>query len=132
MGEGMPRQITRWARIRDWLLYVAIAALLVIATWIFAAHQAGTGGSARLPLKWLGFAGMTGVVFGYAIKAGLRPQARRKFWVLLGLLFAVHCGVGVVVLLRVDVVPLLLYAVLGPIEYLALGACISSFLGKDK
>jgi len=128
----MPRRTTRWARIRDWLLYVAIAVLIVMAAWMFAMHQVRTGRSTDLPLKWLGFAGMTGINFGYAIQAGLRSRARRKFWVLLGLALAVHCGVGIFVLLRVDVVPLLLYAVLAPIEYAVLTAYIDFFLGPDE
>jgi len=47
----------------------AIAVLIVTSVWMFAMHQARTGGSPNLPLKWLGFAGMTAIVFGYAIRA---------------------------------------------------------------
>src|SRR5437879_2582877 len=117
----MARQ-TRSRRIKDWLLYVAIAVLIVISVWMFAMHQARTGGSPNLPLKWLGFAGMTAIVFGYAIRACRRLWGKRKFWVLLGLFFAVHCGLGVFVLLRVPTVPLLLYGVLTGPEYLLLAA----------
>jgi hypothetical protein len=122
-----PRQ-GRSGRIKDWLLYVAIAVLIVISVWIFAMHQARTGGSPNLPLKWLGFAGMTAIVFGYAIRACRRSWRKQKFWVLLGLFFAVHSGLGVFVLLRVPTVPLVLYAVLTGIEYVVLASYLGFFL----
>lgn len=123
----MPRR-TRSGRIKDWLLYVAIAVLIVISVWMFAMHQARTGGSPNLPLKWLGFAGMTAIVFGNAIRACRRSWGNQKFWVFLVLFFAVHSGLGVFVLLRVPVVPLLLYAVLTGPEYLVLAAYLGYFL----
>lgn len=125
---------TRSGRIKDWLLYVAIAVLIVILVWMFAMHQARTGGSPNLPLKWLGFAGMTAIVFGNAIRSCRRQGLwrRRKFWVFLGLFFAVHSGLGVFVLLRVPVVPLLLYAVLTGPEYLLLAAYLGFFLDRDE
>jgi len=92
--------------------YVAIAVLIVPSVWMFAMHQARTGGSPNLPWKWLGFAGMTAIVFGYAIRACRQSWGKQKFWALLGRFFAVHSGLGVFVLLRVPVVPLVLYAVL--------------------
>lgn len=67
----MPLQ-ARPGRIKEWLLYVAIAVLIVVSVWMFALHQARTGGSPNLALKWLGFAGMTAIVFGYAIRASRR------------------------------------------------------------
>lgn len=115
-------------RIKDWLFYVGIAVLIVILLWLFAMHQATTGGSPDLPLKWLGFAGMTGIVFGYVIRACRRFWERQKFWLFLALFFAGHSGAGVFVLLRVPVVPLMVYAVLIPIEYLALAAYLGYFL----
>jgi hypothetical protein len=78
---------------------VAIAVLIVAAAWMFAMHQARTGGSPNLPLKWLGFAGMTAIVFGNAIRACRRLWGKQRFWLFLGLFFAVHSGLGVLVLL---------------------------------
>ena len=123
----MPRQ-TRSGRIKDWLLYVVIGVLIVSSVWMFAMHQARTGGSPNLPLKWLGFAGMTAIVFGYAIRACRRSWGKQKFWVLLGLFFAVHSGLGALVLTRVPTVPLVLYAVLTGIEYVVLAAYLGFFL----
>jgi hypothetical protein len=123
----MPRQ-SRSGRIKDGLLYVAIAVLIVISVWMFAMHQARTGGSPNLPLKWLGFAGMTAIVFGYAIRACRQSWGKQKFWMLLGLFFAVHSGFGALILTRVSTVSLMLYAVLTGPEYLLLAAYLGFFL----
>jgi len=109
---------------------VAIAVLIVAAAWMFAMHQAKTGGSPNLPLKWLGFAGITAIVFGNAIRSCRRQRlwGRRKFWVLLGLFFAVHCVLGVVLLMRVATAPWVLYAVLAGPEYVVLAMYLGHFL----
>jgi hypothetical protein len=126
-----PRQ-GRPGKIKDGLLYMAIGVLIVISVWMFAIHQARTGGSPNLPLKWLGFAGMTAIVFGYVIRACRRSWGKQKFWVLLGLFFAVHSGLGVFVLLRVPTVPLVLYAVLTGIEYVVLASYLGFFLDSPE
>jgi len=53
-------------------------------------------------------------------------------WVLLGLFFAVHSGLGVLVLMRIPTVPLSVYAVLTGPEYLLLAAYLGFFLDSDK
>ena len=55
-----------------------------------------------------------------------------KIWALLGLFFVVHSGLGVFVLLRVPVVPLVLYAVLTGIEYVVLAAYLGFFLDGER
>jgi hypothetical protein len=112
---------------RDMLLYVLIGILVVASAWVFAVHEANTGGSPNLPLKWLGFGGMTAVVFGYAIRAGRREWRKRRFWLLLGAFGAVHLGLGVFVVTRAPVVPLLVYAVLTGPEYVLLAAYLEFF-----
>jgi len=126
----MPRQ-SRTGRTKDWLLYVAIAVLIVVSIWMFAMHQARTGGSPNLPLKWLGFAGMTAIVFGYAIRASRQLWGKQRFWLFLGVFFAVHSGLGVFVLLRVSTVPLVVYAVLTAVEYAVLATYLGYFLNSD-
>jgi hypothetical protein len=117
----------RWRRVRDWLLYVVIAVLILAVVAAFAVHQARTGGSPDLPLKWIGFVGMTAIVFGYAIRACRRLWRTPKFWLLLTVFFVVHSGVGVFVL-RVATVPLILYAILTGMEYVLLAAYLGFFL----
>jgi len=124
-------KVGRARRIVEWILYIAIAILLVVVLLLYAVHQARTGGSSKLPLKWLGFAATSAVVFGYAVKAGWRTRMGPKFWLLLGAFFVVHTGVGLVVLMRVEAVPLLLYALWGWPEYLFLMNCLDFFLRSD-
>ena len=117
---------------KDLVLYVAIAIILVIVVWIFSIHQARTGGSPNLPLKWIGFAGMTAIVFGYAIRTCRRLWGNQRFWLLLSLFLAVHSGVGVFVLATVSAVPLVFYAVLTGLEYVLLTAYLGFFLRSVK
>ena len=114
--------------VKDLALYALTGILIVIALWIFAVHQARTGGSPNLPVKWLGFAGMTAIVFGYTIRGYRRLWRKQSFWLLLGFVFAVHSTVGVFVLLRLQTVPLVLYAALTAIEYAAVAACLNALL----
>jgi len=115
--------------VKDWLLYVAIAILIVLLIWMFEIHQARTGGSPHLPLKWLGFAGMSAILFGQTLQSCRPLWGIRKFWILLGLFFIVHSGLGSFVLLRIQAVPLLLLAVvITGAEYLLLGAYLGFFL----
>ncbi|HET6841492.1 MAG TPA: hypothetical protein VFK06_07360 [Candidatus Angelobacter sp.] len=113
---------------KDWLLYVAIAVLIMVLVWMFEIHQARTGGSPHLPLKWLSFAGMTAVVFWQTLQSCRPLWEMRKFWILLGLFFTVHSVLGVLVLMRIRTVPLLLLAVIiTGAEYLLLGAYLGFF-----
>lgn len=130
MISSHPRR--RSGRVRDFLLYLAIAISIVALLIAGILHQAKTGGSGNLPIKWLGFAGTTAVVFGYAIRACQQSWGKQKFWALLGLFFAVHSGLGVFVLLRVPTVPLLLYGVLTGPEYVLLAAYLGFFLDSTR
>ena len=125
-------QRSRSARTKDLLLYVAIGIAIVALAWVFGVHQARTGGSPNLPLKWLGFAGMTAVVFGYAIRACGRSWGKKRLWVLLGVFFAVHSGLGVWILASVPKAPLLLFAVLTGPEYLLLAGYLAFFLDNAR
>ncbi len=121
----------KWRRVRDWLLYVVIAVLILAAAGAFGVYQAMSGGSPDLPLKWLGFVGMTAIVFGYAIHACRRSWRTHKFWLLLTTFFIVYSGLGVFVLTRVTSVPLILYGILTGIEYLLLAAYLGVFLDSN-
>jgi hypothetical protein len=118
-------------KVRDWILYVGIAILLVGMIAAFAVRDADAGRSRSLPLKWIGFVGTTAIVFGYAIRA-CRPSWRiRKFWYLLSLFLAAHLGLGVFVLTAVDRVALWFYGLLSGVEYAVLSAYLGFFLDAD-
>jgi hypothetical protein len=119
--------MARSGRIWDWLAYFAIAVVLygVLIAWAF--HQAKTGGSAKLPLKWLGLAGLTGLVFGYTIKS-FRPLWGRKFWLLLALFFAVHSFVWLLILVPLERAPLLILGLAAGPEQILLVRYLSQLL----
>lgn len=128
----MSRQKTSLKRIKDWLSYLLIAFLVAISIWAFEMHQARNLRSPDLPLKWLGFAGMTAIVFGYAIRS-CRPLWReQRFWTYLSIFFAVHAALGISVLSRVHHAPLGLYAVLTGLEYLVLARYLQVLLNPDR
>lgn len=114
-----------WRRVRDLLAYVLIAIALLGGLAVFAFHQARTGGSPELPLKWLGFSGMTVIVFGSAVRQRRVLWRSSRFWLIVSAGLAVHTGLGVLVLRNVSAVPLLLFAVITPIEYAAVGFCLT-------
>ena len=99
-------------RLRDFLLYVAISLSLVAAIILFAAHQAKTGQAAGLPLNWLGFAAMTALVFGDAIRITRRQWRQRRFWLLLGVAFLVQVSVGAALLWNAPRMSTLVWVVL--------------------
>jgi hypothetical protein len=125
------RRHQRRGRIRDWFLYIGIAAVIVAAAVGYGAYQGKVGGSTDLPLKWLGFFVTTAIVFGYAIHGRPPSWRARKFWLLLAVLLLAYLGVGVLVLARVESVPLVLYALLAPVEYVVLIECLGRFLGSN-
>jgi hypothetical protein len=105
-----------------------IALLLLAAIWLYAKHTVAVGGSTELPTKWLGFLGITSLIFGYTVKASRRVWKSRRFWTLLVIFFVAHCGVGVAILARADKVPLLVFAFLGPAENELLTVFLSHFM----
>ena len=115
----------RLHRLRDLVTYLIIAVGLVTAAGLFGIHQARTGGEPLLPMKWLGFAGLTGIVFGYAIHDSRAHWDDVRFRFVLGALFLVHLCVGVVLLLVLSSIPLLTFALLVPIEFFGLMKCLA-------
>jgi hypothetical protein len=122
----------RARRIRDLFLYVVIATGVVASAFLFAAYQVRTGQTPGLPIKWLGFAAMTGLVFGDTIRATRHCWRNRRFWLLLSVFLAVQACLGIFLLSRVPKVPLVLYIVITPLNYAALSACLNFCLGSKQ
>lgn len=116
------------ATLRDYVLYVAVAVALLVLLWLWVNYRVKMHQVPRLPVNWFGFAGMTALVFGDAIRLG-RPHWRQlRFWVLLAVFFAVQFGLALAVFSVVDVVPTLFWGFLIPLDYLVLGAYLATFL----
>lgn len=122
----------RSARVRDFLLYIAISVLLVIAIALYAFHEGKRGNTSGLPVKWLGFAMMTAFVFGNAIRFCMHFWSVRKLWVSLGLLLIFHCIMGLLILSRVAQIGLVHFAIFTPVEYFALIAFLSRLVQTEK
>jgi hypothetical protein len=118
-------------RRHDLLLYIVVAISLVASIAIFALHQARTGGSPDLPLKWLGFAAMSAIVFGYAIRNNRSNWTKSKFWGLLAFFAVLHSSFAFVILSQTPVVPMLFYGIATGIEYFVLSLYLSYFLSKE-
>ncbi len=112
------------ARVKDFILYIAIGVAAVGATVGWAYYQAKTGGQPDLPMKWLAFAAVTAIAFGYVIKAQRRNWRRPKLWVALGVLAVVHFAIGIYVVWRLSAFPLILLGALAAGEYVAIALCL--------
>jgi hypothetical protein len=115
----------------DVVLYTLIAAVVVAAAGAFGLHQGRTGGSPVLPLKWMAFAGLTAIVFGYTIRENRRSWRTSRFWFVLVMLFAAHLVLGSLALRQFETVPLLVLAVIAAAEFPALDACLSALVYKS-
>ncbi|MHB8755890.1 MAG: hypothetical protein ACYC92_13190, partial [Candidatus Acidiferrales bacterium] len=76
------------------------------------------------------FAIFTALVFGNAIRYAKPFWGLPRFWGLLTLFAVFHFGVGFAVLSSVTTIGLIDFAVVTPIEYLALAAYLSHFLNR--
>lgn len=116
-------------RIRDFLLYVVVGVGTVAAVALLAVFTRTVPD--RL-FKWLGFAAMTALVFGDTIRTTRRRWGSLRFWLLLGAFFAAQCGLGILLLWTVAKVPTMLWALLIPLNYIALSAYLGSFLDSKR
>ena len=101
-----------------------IAIVVFVSLGAFAFYQADTGRTPGLPLKWMGFAAGTAIVFGYAIRYNPKLWARSRFWLVLSALFVAHLALGLVVLLNVEGLPLLFFGPLIALESGAVAVCL--------
>lgn len=102
-------------RVVDFVFYVAIAVAIVIAVLLWASHTRG-----ELNLKWVGLVVITPITFGYAIRDTKEFWKKRLYWLVTGLLLLVHLAVYIPVLRDVDQVPLLWFAAINAVEWIAI------------
>jgi hypothetical protein len=100
-------------KVRDFLLYVAIAVSIVVLAGLLGVHQAKTGQKPEILLEWIGFAVLTVLVFWWVIRAYRPFWATARFWRFIALFGAIH------------VVVLLPFVAITPLEYLLLSAFLS-------
>lgn len=97
-------------RIRGLLTEVAIATAFVLGlvAWAWYVPEERWVSS-----KWIGFAALTAVVFGYPLNWFRREWSCKRFWMYLGILLLLHTSVGVAILCAFTRVPLMFFAAAG-------------------
>lgn len=120
-------------RIRDVLLYSAIAILVAAIAILVGFYRAKAELPLGLPVKWTGFSIMTGLVFLNAFRSRRAYWSRRKFWVLIALFSIFHFAAGIIIVMRLAKVGLIDFAVATLLEYFALSAYLDHFMrgGND-
>jgi len=124
-------------RARDFVIYIMVGLAVAVGTvWYgfhFKTHKTETLG------KWIGFSGITAILFGYAIRAHWRALRQGWFWTVpcpsraalreISLLFSVHL-VGFIFVLRLTQHwPLLWFIFVYPIENFLLVWVLSASSG---
>jgi hypothetical protein len=105
-------------RSRDFGLYVAIGTLVAVLAMGYGVYMAKAGKPLVFKNDWSVTIATAGLVFGYAIKEHWPQRRMKKFWAAwVGLLVA-HFAVLLPIFRRMEQVPLVLIAIISPIELL--------------
>jgi hypothetical protein len=115
-------------RLRDLLLYCVIGALIAITAILVGVHRAKTGQSADGSVKWIGFAIMTALVFGNAVRYSKRFWCLSRFWGALLLFSILHLVLGFIIVSRITKVGLIQFAAATLIEYFVLDSYLGLFI----
>ncbi len=110
------------SRVRDFALYIAIALAFGFAImWLAGTTKLD---SKELFGKWIGLAAHTGIVFGYTIRQYRPFWTRPSYWITMFLLLCVHLLFFITVLRAVSEWRLIWWAIINPIEFVALGMAL--------
>ncbi len=130
MGS-LTRERGRRTLVRDYALYVGIAVVIYGAVVSYGEYQFRTGRRSELPLNWLGFTVVTGIVFVDA----LRDRSWRRwpaFLRALGVTFALQCGVGCALLWNAPRMSVFVWAILLPLDYVLVDRTLGFLTHKDR
>lgn len=118
-GVGWPN------RARDILAYVGIGlgVLGLLLAWV--KYNLDTGGNGNFPIRWVGLALNTPLVFWLLIRGRRQLWRQGSFWWAVGGLFALHSISFTVVLLKADQWPLVWFVPSDVIEVLAFSVTLS-------
>ena len=101
------------SRLRGFVIYIAIGVAVVVGVCWGASHF---GRAPESLWKWIGLAGMTPILFGYAIQDHWSFRHRTSFWLTAcGLLF-VHVSAFSIILIHVEHWGLLWFVFAFPVE----------------
>ena len=100
--------------IRDYLLYVVIAAAVVIAIATTAIYVPKEH---RIPVRWVALALITPITFGYPLRWFRRYWPNKLFWVSFFGLLIIHLAAYITLLRAVDKFGLLWFAIINSLEW---------------
>ena len=118
-------------RIRDLLFYVLIGVALALVIILLGVYQAKAGQKPQALLKWIGFAGMTFLVFLWLIRAQRAQWTNYKFWRHLVFLALIHLACGMAIVSRLTSASLFPFALATALEWYALSAYFARFLPPE-
>jgi hypothetical protein len=107
-----------------------IGVSLAVFAILYGIYQAKLGQAPGLPVKWLGFAIMTGIVFLNGIRSYRASWGQRRYWVLLAIFSILHFGVGFIIVSRLGKVGLINFAIATIVEYFVLRAYLDHLLNR--
>lgn len=106
-------------RLLDFAVYVAIGLAVVLATYWCSLHF---GRDPEPVGKWVGLAGTTLILFGYAIREHWHHRHRKRFWLTASILFFIHVFGFWIILVSVDHWNVLWFVLAFPFENIAIDA----------
>lgn len=125
-GESAQRH-----RMRDNLLYFAVAMMAVTVTIAMLIHDTDRGIHRNFKNDWFVGFGSASLALGYAAKAFWSFRRNWRLWVAVGALFAMFTAITIPVLCQMEKVPLLFMGPLANIELLIAFAVLDWFIGKQ-
>ena len=111
-------------RIGDLAIYLSVAVGIVMAILWFTPVN-GNQGEIENIWKWIGLAGTTLVLFGYAVRANWRFACRRSFWFVVTALLTIHLAVFITVLNYSKTWKVLWFVALYPFENTIIDAILA-------
>jgi hypothetical protein len=110
-------------RARDFALYIVVGVAVSLCI-VWYALRSGGGGADPIG-RWVGLAGTTLILFGYAIKAHSRLSRRLSFWAVILALLIVHVSAFIVILGKVEHWRILWFVLAYPVENIAIDGALS-------
>ena len=120
----------RQHKFRDIFLYIAIALLVVVSAFGYAVYMARTGKEPAFKNDWFVTIATAALVFGRAIRNHWRERRVWSFWAgWFGLLIA-HCAILLLIFSLIEKVPLILIAVIAPLEIFIVYPALNLVTGR--
>jgi hypothetical protein len=116
----------------DLLLYIAIALLVAAVAIGYGVYLGRKGEKPNFKNDWFVTIGTAALVFGNAVKGRWRLRRLWSFWAIWFVLLVAHFVILLPILSRMEKVPLLLIAIIGPLEVFIVYPVLDSVVERLK